>query len=172
MLQLIYILIVICIYLIYNIWYIIYNRLSPLETYNYLNKRYCSKMIFNIIIKLSSPYSGSINPNIKYFDNTRCICYIIDKRSIHNPFKSIHALALANLGELTSGLDVMEMLKSINKRGIVTKIKSEYYKKACGKITSYCDINHFKDNKIVSLLYNTNNELVCKVVCYWEIKNK
>ncbi len=91
---------------------------------------------------------------------------------LKNPFNSIHAVALTNLGELTSGLVMLENLKSNNKKGIVTKIECEYYKKARGKITAYSYYNKKNNNIIKTEIFNKNNELVCKISCSWDIKDK
>ena len=59
-----------------------------------------------------------------------------------------------------------------HKKGIVTHIKIEYYKKARGKITAICDINSLHDNVINTKMYNEENVLVGEMYCTWDIKNK
>lgn len=145
---------------------------SPLTIYNKLSNMYGGKLLFNILIKFISPYSNSIYPTIEYYDNKKCICSINENRLIKNPFNSIHALALANLGELTSGLLIMERLHKTNRKGIITKINCKYYKKARGKIIATCNINDFKNNTILTTLVDSNKNIVCKVTCVWNIIHK
>ena len=101
------------------------------------------------------------------------MCCIEDTKLIRNPFRSIHAIALGNLGELTSGLLMTELLHNKNKKGIITKITCTYYKKARGKIIAECKLNSFDcDNpKIITNLYDSDRSLVCIVNCYWTIQN-
>lgn len=144
-------------------------KLSPLTIYNQLSNMYGGKFLFNILIRFMSPYSNSIYPTIEHYDNKKCICSIKEKRCIKNPFNSIHALALGNLGELTSGLLIMEMLHGTNQKGIITKINCKYYKKARGKIIATCTIDDFKNNTILTTLIDSNKNIVCKVTCVWNI---
>lgn len=162
---------IVLLYLPY-ITYLFTKKYTPLQTYSNLSKYYGGKLIFNFLISICSSYSGTIRPSVDLYNKKECRCSILDKKSIRNPFNSIHAVALANLGELTSGLLMMEILKSENKKGIVAKIECKYYKKAKGKITATCKIDDFSGDYIVSNLIDSNKNLVCKITCYWDIKNK
>ena len=58
-----------------------------------------------------------------------------DRRAIRNHLASIHALALSNLGEMTTGLALAYALPP-EARTILTKLSTEYLKKARGRITA------------------------------------
>jgi hypothetical protein len=152
------------------ILFLFYNR-SPYEIYKSLENNIYGKDVFNYIISFVSPYSGSICPSVELFDKTECRCSIIERRCLKNPFNSVHALALANLGEFTSGLLMMEYLQSLKKRGIITKITAEYHKKARGKITAICNLSEFKNGQIKSDLINEKGDIVCEIKCQWLIKD-
>mmetsp|Transcript_13320 Transcript_13320/g.24677 ORF Transcript_13320/g.24677 Transcript_13320/m.24677 type:complete len:127 (+) Transcript_13320:1-381(+) len=60
-----------------------------------------------------------------------------DRPWMHNPFSSVHAAALINLAEYTSGLATLSYLKRAEQkglRGIVTEISAKYGIKARGTI--------------------------------------
>jgi len=147
-----------------------YYRKSPIEKYNALKDRIYGKEVFDYIISWTSPYSGSIYPMVNTFTSEECKCSIIESRCLKNPYNCIHALALTNLGELTSGLLMLEKLKSDKQKGILTKITSEYYRKARGGITAICNIKNFNDGVIKTDLFDQYNNKVCTVDCTWVIK--
>src|SRR5690606_20224319 len=60
-----------------------------------------------------------------------------ERRAIRNHLNSIHAIALANLGELTGNLALVSALPD-DARFIVTKLAIEYKKKARGRIIAEC----------------------------------
>ena len=160
---------VLLLYLPY-ILYQYHQKLSPLEIYNTLQNKIYGKETFTYINSIIAPYSGSIYPSIDLFTKDTCHCSIIEKKSLQNPFNCIHAIALANLGELTSGLIMIQYLQNSKQKGIITKITTQYYQKARGKIYSVSNLNYLKNGTIKSQLFNENGDLVCDVLCTWEIK--
>ena len=151
---------------------ILKNKYNPVKIWNLLNNKIYGKYVFSFLIGIISPYSYTINPIFKSFTNKECICYINDSFLIRNPFKSIHSVALCNLGELTSGILMIEFLHNRNKKGIITTIECKYFKKARGKITAISKINSFNktNNTIIANLYDNDDSLICIVKCYWSIK--
>lgn len=149
--------------------YLHINNISPLRKYIVMNKYPLGKEIYGYLILLTSPYTSTINPIIDKYNDTYCESHIEDKKFIRNPYNSIHAIALTNLGELTSALLVLEELKKNNKRGIITNISTEYFKKANGKITAISNINSFKNEEIKCDLYDEKKNLICTVKTKWKI---
>ena len=146
------------------------KKYSPLQIYQNLENKIYGKEVFNILIGFTSPYSYSINPLIQKFNDDECIISINQSYNLKNPFNSIHAVALTNLGELTSGLLMMENLKKHNQKGIITQIKSEYFKKARKKITAISNLKNIKEDCIKTELFDQDNNLVCNTFCLWTIK--
>ena len=85
-------------------------------------------------------------------------------------------IALANLGELTSGILMMCQLENQKcLKGIPVRIAMEYYKKARGSLISKCsgNIKSIKsncDNDVITLIYNSKEEIVAKCTVTWSMK--
>ena len=71
------------------------NKLSAIPGGHYILSR---------IIAWKIPYSATIGARIVVLEPGYARLILKDKRSIRNHLNSIHAVALTNLGELTSGL--------------------------------------------------------------------
>jgi len=85
-------------------------------------------------ISVYSPYSGSIYPRVESISETGARISVMDRRSIRNPFSSIHFAALMNLGEFTGAIVVVTQLQKTKRRGIPVGASAEFKKKARGKI--------------------------------------
>ncbi|MGK7313139.1 MAG: hotdog fold domain-containing protein [Candidatus Longimicrobiales bacterium M2_2A_002] len=93
------------------------------------------RWLFGRVLGLMVPYSGSIRPRVHTLASGRATVSIRERRGLHNHLGSVHALALANLGELASGL-AMTMALPSGTRGIPVRIEIDYRKKARGTITA------------------------------------
>lgn len=96
-------------------------------------------------VGVSAPYSASIGALIRRVDGGSVEASMTERPWLRNPFASIHALALANLGELTSGLAAVNRIdlasmENVAIRGIVTSLSCSYQKKARGTIVCRADV--------------------------------
>ena len=153
------------------IMYLKYQKKNLSDIYSLLKDKLFGKTAFSTMISCVSPYSGSVKPYVNYFDNNFVKCSINESFFIKNPFNSIHALALGNLGELTSGLLMMNYLQRFNKKGIVTQINIKFHKKARNTIYAISHIKSLRVGIIKSKIYDQEKFLVAEVLCKWEIKN-
>lgn len=114
---------------------------KPLRTYHdiwkFLSKLPLGKYVVSGIAAFVAPYTASIAPVIENLTINTCEASISDYPWLRNPFGSIHAIALANLGEFATGLSVLSLLqqdKYRHLRGIPISIECEFIKKARGRV--------------------------------------
>ena len=93
------------------------------------------RWLFGRILGFMVPYSGSIRPTVRALEPGRAVISIRERRGLRNHLSSIHAIALANLGELASGL-AMTLALPADVRGIPIGLAVDYHKKARGTITA------------------------------------
>lgn len=93
------------------------------------------KWLFSKLIGFTIPYTGSIQPRVVSLQPGHAIVNLHDKRRVRNHLKSIHAIALANLAEFTTGIATLSGMPP-GSRAILTGLQVEYHKKARGTLKS------------------------------------
>ena len=138
------------------------------------------RYVFSGIVCFYAPYTSSISATVQELSASGCRITMRDWPWLRNPFSSIHAIALANFGEFNSGLLMVALLQNTPKlRGIPIKLTTEYYKKARGCIRAVCTgpselsaVSEPCDLEVTSLVYDSNNDLLCKTTVCWTITVK
>jgi len=134
------------------------------------------KWLFSHMVGRFAPYSGSIGATIEELNPGHAVLILHDRRRVRNHLRSVHAIALANLGELTSGLAVMSALPS-DVRGIITGLSMEYLKKARGRLLaeSHCKPPAIEDSsediafEVITEIRDTNEDIVARAKVTWRL---
>jgi len=142
----------------------LWNRLSPLPG---------GRWLFSRLLAWKVPYTASIGAQIRELRAGHCRTRLTDRRAVRNHLHSIHAIALTNLGEMTSGLALLSGLPA-NVRGIVLNITTDYIKKARGTLSAECHcqipvVNDSMDVTVVSEIRDDRQELVARTATVWRL---
>lgn len=122
------------------------------------------------------PYSGSIKAQVLELARGHVRVGLQERRAIRNHLGSIHAIALANLCELTSGLAMLTTLP-VTMRGIVTGFSIQYFKKARGYIIaeSRCAVPEASGEHELTVQVearDSSGAVVCSAQAYWKIGSR
>lgn len=145
-----------------------------LATWKKLVEKPFGKQLFSRAIGLMAPYTGTISPQVIELGPGHARVQMRDRWGVRNHLKSVHAVALMNLGEAVTGLAAMSLVPA-GGRGIVLGLAMEYVKKARGTITaeSRAELPTAPGSHDVDVrgeLKNSIGEVVARVHARWRVE--
>jgi len=137
-----------------------------------LHNKPAGKWLFSKLLGWNIPYTGSMKATVLELSPGKSKVLLKYRKANTNHLSSIHAIALSNLGELSSGIALLVGLPH-GVRGIVTNIETEYIKKARGDLIAKTELDvptvgkenlvHF----IAATIYDNQNDIVAIVKVRW-----
>ena len=129
--------------------------------------------LFSFYLNRKVPYTGTIHARVEELSPGHCKARMADRRGLRNHLRSVHAIALANLGELVTGLAVMAALPPAA-RGIPIEIKVEFLKKARGEIIAKgsCtapDVSQSHEHPVEALMFDAEGDMVARFTARWMV---
>src|SRR5687768_168724 len=96
------------------------------------------RTVFSRMVGRAAPYTGTIRAKVLHLDRGRSEVLMKYRPGLRNHLRSVHAVALANLAELTGNVALAYAMPD-DARFIVAGISLDYVKKARGPITGHCE---------------------------------
>jgi acyl-coenzyme A thioesterase PaaI-like protein len=150
---------------------------APVErlrtTWKSLSAKPGGKWLFSKLFSRFIPYSGTVNPEILELSPGRAVIAIEERRKVQNHLHCVHAIALANLGEMSTGL-ALGFGMPAGTRSILVRVSCEYLKKARGRLVATAEAPavvsaETRDYEVTSLIRDGKGETVAKTVAVWKV---
>jgi acyl-coenzyme A thioesterase PaaI-like protein len=141
------------------------------KTWDRLSKVPGGAKVFGKLVGRMAPYTGTIDPIVAELRPGYARVQMKDRRAVRNHLKSIHAVALMNLAEVSSGLAFSYSLPS-GSRGILTGLSIEYVKKARGTLTAEChsvipETNERAEYEVEVVTRDESGDVVTRATAQW-----
>jgi acyl-coenzyme A thioesterase PaaI-like protein len=131
------------------------------------------KWMFSRLVGWTAPYTRTIGAVVVELRAGYARVEMRDRWSVRNHLSSVHAIALMNLGELTTGLAGTFGLPD-DSRGIPVRLEIVFLKKARGRLTAECtaapvDMSAEREYDFVAVIKNAAGEDVARCSARWRI---
>ena len=130
--------------------------------------------LFMIALGRVVPYSAALGARVISLEPGVVRLRLRDRRGVRNHLGSIHAIALANLGELASGLAMTTALPP-DMRSIVTALSVEFRKKARGTLMAESrvtlpSVSGDTDHDVHAVIRDDASDVVAVVTVRWRLR--
>ena len=132
------------------------------------------KRLFSWMVGRTAPYTGTVGAVYAEIRPGYARATLRDRRAVRNHLASIHAVALVNFAEMTSGVALMTALPA-GVRGIVTGLSIEYLKKARGTLECVTEtaappmpatpITY----DVTATITDAANDVVARAIVHWRL---
>ena len=145
-----------------------------LQNWERLSRLPFGKRLFSWVVGRMAPYTGTVGGVYTDVRPGYARVELRDRRAVRNHLASVHAVALVNLAEMTSGVALMTALPP-GVRGIVTGLQIEYLKKARGTLVCTTTaqaptaITEPITHDVQADIVNSAGELVSRCIVHWRL---
>ncbi len=141
------------------------------KTWDRLSKIPGGRKLFGKLVGKMAPYTGTIDPLVIELRRGYARVQMKDRKSVRNHLNSIHAVALMNLAEASSGLAFSYSLPP-KSRGILTGLSIDYLKKARGTLTAEChsvipETNERVEYEVTVVTRDESGAVVTRATAKW-----
>ncbi len=112
--------------------------MKTLDIYQRMIKLPFGHRLFSKAICFNAPYFSSIKPQIQQLKPSFCQVHMKKRRKVQNHLKTVHAIAMCNMAELSAGL-MTEVSVPKGARWIPASMDVQYLKKAKTHLTAVAD---------------------------------
>jgi acyl-coenzyme A thioesterase PaaI-like protein len=114
------------------------------------------RWLFSRFVGWTAPYTRTIGGRVEELRPGFCRVTLRDRWGVRNHLASVHAIALANLGEMSSGLAMMGTMPA-GVRGIPIRLDIEYLKKARGTLSGETSVT------VPAITRETEHPVTCEI---------
>lgn len=147
-----------------------------LQRWRSLSKNPLGRIAFDRYLRWFIPYTGTIRPHVLEIGESHSRVELRDRKRVRNHLNSIHAVALMNVAELSTGLSLFAS-RSDRLRIILVNFEIEFVKKARGSVIAEARCPMFDETAesvvvIPSEIKDQSGDVVCRAKGHWKVGPK